>query len=81
MAFIELRDDGEHAPEDRAALGYVPNYNRLIDQTTSGLRGLETAQRRDQVDDGPTSLRARHHRGSHAGCGRATAPSRTARSS
>jgi uncharacterized peroxidase-related enzyme len=32
MAFIELRDDGEHAAEDRAALGYVPNYNRLIDQ-------------------------------------------------
>ena len=32
MAFIELRDDGEHAAEDRAALGYVPNYSRLIDQ-------------------------------------------------
>ena len=32
MAFIELRDDGEHAAEDVAALGYLPNYNRLIDQ-------------------------------------------------
>ena len=32
MAFIELRDDNEHAAEDLAALGYVPNYNQLIDQ-------------------------------------------------